>query len=228
MSILSTLSKFGAALALTTSLIALPAAAQSISGHSKASVHKANFKGGKFRGHRGGSFRGHRGFKGSRGFRGSRGFKRNNFRGRGFNRGFNRGFKGNRFRGGGFNRGFKGNKFHGGFNRGFKGNRFHGGFNRGFRGNRFHGGFNRGFKGNRFHGGGFGAGVVHKPVYAVGGFYNVHSGSVFITDFKQHGLYAPPRGYRWVCDKGSNDAVLAAVATGAIIAVAAGTLATPY
>ena len=50
MSILSTLSKFGAALALTTSLIALPAAAQPISGHSKASVHKANFKGGKFRG----------------------------------------------------------------------------------------------------------------------------------------------------------------------------------
>jgi len=64
--------------------------------------------------------------------------------------------------------------------------------------------------------------------FKVGGFYGKHANTIFISDYASHGLYAPPRGYHWVCDKGSKDAILAAVATGAIIAVAADILATPY
>lgn len=238
MSILSKLSKVGAVLALSTSVIAFPAVAQQHgNGHS---VQKAKFQkhGGKFKGHRGGNFRGNRGnFRGNRGgFRGNRGnFRGNNFRGnRGFNsrRGFSnrRGFNNHNS----FNRGFKGKKF--GHN-GFKGNKFgHNGFNNhnGFRRNNFgHNNFRgRSFRGNNFGGSGFNRGfkkkVVHAPIYSVGGFYGVHSNSVFISDFGAHGLYTPPTGYHWVCDKGSKDAILAAVATGAIIAVAADILVTPY
>lgn len=49
--------------------------------------------------------------------------------------------------------------------------------------------------------------------------------TIIINDFGGYGLYAPPAGYHWVCDKGSNDAILASVATGAIIGLAVGVLA---
>ena len=64
--------------------------------------------------------------------------------------------------------------------------------------------------------------------YTVGGYYGFGANSIFLSNFGSLGLYAPPVGYRWVCDKGSNDAVLAAIATGAIIAVVSNAIATPY
>ena len=220
MRILSNLSKLGAIVALSTSVVTFPAVAQHSGSGFK--VQKVS----KFQGRRGGSFRGSRGFRGNN-FRGSRGFRGNSFKGsrsfRGNNFRRSTGFRGNSFRG---SSGFKSSGFRGSsFNRGFRGN----GFKRGFRGNSF----NRGFRSRSFNRGiGFNSGfkrtIVHVPIYSVGGFYGVHSNSIFISDFAAHGLYAPPRGYHWVCDKGSNDAVLAAVATGAIIAVAAGALVTPY
>lgn len=205
MSILSKLSKLGAVMALSASVVAFPAIAQSDGGAHKASISKHH--GGKFRGHRGGNFRGHSG----RNFRGNRhrGFRGNRFNGH--NRGFNR--RHNGFRNNGFNRGFRGNQFH--HNNSFRRNNFH-------RGSRF-GHSNRRY--NRYNSYNR---VSHAPVYSIGGIYNVHGGSIFISDYGSHGLYAPPHGYRWVCDKGSKDAVLAAVATGAIIAIAADILATPY
>ena len=205
MSILSNLTKLGAIVALTASVVALPAAAQNRGNGFKS------FSGSKFNGSRRSNFNSRRGnFKGRRSnFNGRRGFSNRGVRRSNLSRrnSFNRGFKGNSF-----NRGFRGNSF----NRGFRRNSF----NRGFRGNSFNRGFGLGVVTNTV--------VVSAPLYSVGGFYGVTGNTVIISDFGIHGLYAPPRGYHWVCDKGSNDAVLAAVATGAIIAVAAGVLATPY
>ena len=216
MSILNKLSKLGAAAVLAASVFAMPAIAQH-NGHqgqstSSFSYQTASFQGqhrGNFRGNRGGNFRGNRrgNFRGNR-----RGNHRGNFRG-------NRGFKGKQF---GHN-GFRGNRF--GHN-GFRGNRFG---HSGFRGNRF--GHN-GFRGNRFGHNGFRGGhngaKFKQSIYSVGGVYGVTGNTVFISDFGTHGLYAPPRGHHWVCDKGSKDAVLVAIATGAIVAIAADALLNPY
>lgn len=217
MSILKNMTKLSAALAMAASFATVPAVAQTST--SVAAAVTVSTAAGQFRGRRGVSRRGFsrgRGFSSRRSF--NRGFsRRNSFRGSGFNRGF---------RGNSFNRGFRGNSFKGGFkgssfNRGFRGSSF----NRGFRGSNFNRGFNRGFRGNSF---GRSAVVVKAPLYSVGGFYGFTGNTVIISDFGAHGLYAPPRGYQWVCDKGSKDAILSAVATGAIIAVAANILATPY
>lgn len=211
MRILSNLSKLGAIVALSTSVVAFPAVAQHSGSGFK--VQKVS----KFQSRRGGNIRGSRGFRGNS-FRGSRGFRGNSFKS-------SSGFKGNNFR---RSTGFRSNRFRG--SSGFKSSGFRGNsFNRGFRGNSF----NRGFRSRSFNRGiglnsGFKKTIVHVPAYSVGGFYGIHSNSIFISDFASHGLYVPPHGYQWVCDKGSNDAVLAAIATGAIIAVAAGVLVTPY
>ena len=208
MSILDKLSKLGAATILAASVLAMPALAQHIGhqGHSSSSFShkKAQFHGqrGSFRGNRHSNFRGnHRG-----GFRGNH---RGSFRGN-----HRSSFRGNRF---GHN-GFRSNRF--GHNN-FRGNRFHhNGFrNNSFRNNRFR---NRGFRGNH------NVGHVNHSVYSVGGVYGVTGKTVFISDFGGHGLYAPPKGHHWVCDKGSKDAVLVAIATGAIIAIAADALLNPY
>lgn len=208
MSILSKLTKISAAMAMSASFATfLPATAQTSPAVQQTSASVIALAGQ----HRS---RGRRGFSSRRGFSNSR-------RGNSFNRrgsSFNRGFRGNSFNNRSFNRGSS-------FNRGFS-NRS---FNRGFSSRSF----NRGFRGNSFRRSGFGVGVgvgvaVVAPIYSVGGFYGVTSNTVIISNFGAHGLYAPPSGYHWVCDKGSNDAVLAAVATGAIIAVAANSLATPY
>ncbi|MEO0883823.1 MAG: RcnB family protein [Pseudomonadota bacterium] len=174
---------------------------------------------GHARGRGRGNFRGgHRGnFRGGRG----RGFNR------GFDRGFNRGFRQGRRQGfnRGFNRGFD-RGFRPGFNRGFK-RGFHPGFrSRGFYRNRFYGfrpyrGFN-GYYGPRFRPV---VGFDYVPAYAVGGVYGITANTIIINDFGGYGLYAPPSGYHWVCDKGSNDAILASIATGAIIGLAVGVLA---
>ena len=209
MSILSKLTKISAAMAMSASFATfLPATAQTSPAVQQTSASVIALAGQhRSRGRRGFSSS-RRGFSSSRrGFSNSRRSRSNSFNRRGSS--FNRGFRGNSFNNRSFKRGSS-------FNRGFS--------NRSF---------NRGFRGNSFRRSGFGVGVgvgvaVVAPVYSVGGFYGVTSNTVIISNFGAHGLYAPPRGYHWVCDKGSNDAVLAAVATGAIIAIAANSLATPY
>ncbi|MEM7661823.1 MAG: RcnB family protein [Pseudomonadota bacterium] len=174
--------------------------------HGGGQITQAHHRGGRrgnFRDGRRGNF--HRG--------GRRGFNR------GFDRGFNRGFRQGRRQGfnRGYNRGYR-RGFHPGFNRGFR--------SRGFYGNRFYGykpyrGFN-GYYGPRFR---RSSGFNYVPAYSIGGFYSVGANTIIINDFGGYGLYAPPSGYHWVCDKGSNDAILASVATGAIIGLAVGVLA---
>lgn len=56
--------------------------------------------------------------------------------------------------------------------------------------------------------------------YRIGGRYAYHDRTVIIHNHGRHGLYAPPRGYHWVRDPGRSDAILASVATGAIIGLA--------
>lgn len=225
MSILDKLSKFGAAALLATSMMTLPAVAQPASqlaqSVASASVTKVNFQNrsnfrrgnrGNFRGNRRGNFRGN---------------SRSNFRGN--SRSSFRGTSRSSFRGTSRS-GFRGTS-----RSNFRGNRrgsFRGTSRRGFRGNSFRRsgfGFNNRFGSRGFFGSSFGTKVVvASPLYAVGGFYGVTNNTIFISDFGAHGLYAPPRGHHWVCDKGSNDAVLVAIATGAIVAVAVNSLLTPY
>lgn len=45
-----------------------------------------------------------------------------------------------------------------------------------------------------------------------------------IRDYYSYGLYDPPRGYHWVHDHGSNDAVLRSIATGAVIGLVVGAI----
>lgn len=70
--------------------------------------------------------------------------------------------------------------------------------------------------------------VVYRPVfrdrgvrYTVGGYYPYHTRTVILNDWDSYGLYEPPSGYHWVRDDDGDDIVLAALATGAIIALAA-------
>lgn len=65
----------------------------------------------------------------------------------------------------------------------------------------------------------------YRPRYAVGGYYNYHNNSVIIGDYDYYGLYEPPHGHHWVRDHDNGDAILAAVATGAIIGLVIGVLA---
>lgn len=203
MSILNKLSKFGAAALLATTMLATPAIAQPTSqlaqSFASASVTKVQF-----------NSRSRSNFRRSN--RGNfRGNRRSNFRGNSRSS-----FRGNS------RRSFRGNSrsnFRGTSRRGFRGNSF----------NRSRFGFNNRFGHSGFRGSSFRTNViVTSPVYAVGGFYGVTSNTIFISDFGGHGLYAPPHGHHWVCDKGSNDAVLVAIATGAIVAVAVNSLLTPY
>tara|TARA_R110001606_G_scaffold224818_1_gene372956 strand:- start:24 stop:488 length:465 start_codon:yes stop_codon:yes gene_type:complete len=66
----------------------------------------------------------------------------------------------------------------------------------------------------------------YVPRYAVGGYYHPHPQTVYIRDYTQYGLYDPPRGYYWARDYDRGDAILASVATGAIIGLAIGVIAT--
>lgn len=65
----------------------------------------------------------------------------------------------------------------------------------------------------------------YRPRHAIGGWYRPHPRTVYITDYYSYGLYPPPPGYYWVRDYDSGDAVLASVATGAIIGLVIGALA---
>lgn len=64
----------------------------------------------------------------------------------------------------------------------------------------------------------------HHPRYTIGNRYHYGSNSVIIRDYGRYGLYNPPRGHHWVHHRGSNDAVLTSVATGAIVGLAIGIL----
>ena len=47
---------------------------------------------------------------------------------------------------------------------------------------------------------------------------------MIVHDYRYYGLYDPPRGYHWVHDHGSGDAVLTSIATGAIIGLVVGAI----
>ncbi len=67
----------------------------------------------------------------------------------------------------------------------------------------------------------------YSPRYRVGHHYAyAPSRTVYISDYHRHGLYAPPHGYHWVRDRDRGDAILASVATGAIIGLVVGALIT--
>ena len=59
----------------------------------------------------------------------------------------------------------------------------------------------------------------------IGGWYRPHQHTVYIRDYHTYGLYAPPPGHYWARDHHSGDAILASVATGAIIGLVVGALA---
>jgi Ni/Co efflux regulator RcnB len=65
----------------------------------------------------------------------------------------------------------------------------------------------------------------YVPRYSVGGYYRPHGHTVYIRDYHRYGLYDPPRGYYWARDYDRGDAILASVATGAIIGLAIGVIA---
>lgn len=66
----------------------------------------------------------------------------------------------------------------------------------------------------------------YRPRYDVGGYYGYSPRrTVYISDYDRYGLYAPPHGHHWVRDHDSGDAILASVATGAIIGLFVGALA---
>ncbi len=66
----------------------------------------------------------------------------------------------------------------------------------------------------------------YAPRYSVGHYYRpAPSRTVYISEYNRYGLYAPPSGYHWVRDRDRGDAILASVATGAIIGLVVGALA---
>lgn len=69
----------------------------------------------------------------------------------------------------------------------------------------------------------FSAGYISP--YRIGGYYRVQPRTVYITNYAHYGLYAPPPGYYWVRDYDRGDAILASMATGAIIGLVVGAIA---
>ena len=65
----------------------------------------------------------------------------------------------------------------------------------------------------------------YVPRYHIGAHYVVHPRTVYINDYYHYGLYAPPPGHYWVRDHHSGDAILASIATGAIIGLVIGAIA---
>lgn len=65
----------------------------------------------------------------------------------------------------------------------------------------------------------------YAPRYNVGSYYGYAPRTVYITEYDRYGLYAPPSGYHWVRDSDRGDAILASVATGAIIGLVVGAIA---
>jgi len=69
----------------------------------------------------------------------------------------------------------------------------------------------------------------YRPQYRarhhVGGHYNYHQRTRYVRNYGHYGLYDPPHGYHWVHDDDRGDAILASVATGAIIGLVVGAIA---
>lgn len=66
----------------------------------------------------------------------------------------------------------------------------------------------------------------YRPRYDVGHYYSYGPRrTVYINDYHNYGLYEPPHGYHWVRDDDRGDAILASVATGAIIGLVVGAIA---
>jgi Ni/Co efflux regulator RcnB len=66
----------------------------------------------------------------------------------------------------------------------------------------------------------------YQPRYDVGHYYSYGPRrTVYINDYGNYGLYEPPRGYHWVRDNDRGDAILASVATGAILGLVIGAIA---
>lgn len=67
----------------------------------------------------------------------------------------------------------------------------------------------------------------YNPRYDVGSYYSYGPRrTVYINDYYNYGLYDPPSGYHWVRDNDRGDAILASVATGAILGLVIGAIAT--
>ncbi len=64
----------------------------------------------------------------------------------------------------------------------------------------------------------------YTPRYHIGGHYGYHNNTIIISDYGYYGLYDPPYGHHWVRDHDTGDAILASVATGAIIGLVIGVL----
>lgn len=66
----------------------------------------------------------------------------------------------------------------------------------------------------------------YQPRYDVGHYYSYGPRrTVYINDYHHYGLYEPPHGYHWVRDNDRGDAILASVATGAILGLVIGAIA---
>jgi Ni/Co efflux regulator RcnB len=66
----------------------------------------------------------------------------------------------------------------------------------------------------------------YRPRYDVGHYYSYGPRrTVYINDYSHYGLYDPPSGYHWVRDNDRGDAILASVATGAILGLVIGAIA---
>lgn len=66
----------------------------------------------------------------------------------------------------------------------------------------------------------------YNPRYDVGSYYSYGPRrTVYINDYNNYGLYEPPHGYQWVRDNDRGDAILASVATGAVIGLVIGAIA---
>ncbi len=97
----------------------------------------------------------------------------------------------------------------------------------------------RSFRDRRFYGtrqhGHYHAGYDHLYCphhsgarYHIGGRYNRANTSIVISNYGRYGLHAPPRGHHWVRDRDRGDAILASVATGAIIGLVVGIIASEH
>jgi len=66
----------------------------------------------------------------------------------------------------------------------------------------------------------------YRPRYDTGHYYSYGPRrTVYINDYHNYGLYEPPYGYHWVRDNDRGDAILASVATGAILGLVIGAIA---
>ena len=69
---------------------------------------------------------------------------------------------------------------------------------------------------------------VSPPRYRIGSYYQPGRHTHVIRDYRRYGLYDPPRGHHWVRDDYDDDALLVSIATGAVIGLVVGVIASQY